>query len=87
VTAGDVLKRVQQAARTRQYHVSNHAWDRMNERRVTLRDVKSAMESATSATWDETGEAWKINGGIDLDGDSLVLCVVVNWDVLIVTVF
>jgi|GEM_PF-1621737 len=87
MTAGAVLKRVRQAARTRQYYVSNHAWDRMNERGVTLRDVQSAMASATSAAWHETEETWRVNGGTDLEGDPLVLCVVVNWDVLLVTIF
>ena len=87
MTAREVLERVQQAARTRQYDVSNHAWDRMNERGVTIQDVKSAMESATRATWDDAEETWKVSGGTDLDGDPLILCVVVNWNVLIVTVF
>ena len=87
MTADEVLKRVEQAARMRQFMIRNHAWLRMNQRGVTEADVRSAMMSAKNAAWDGSKETWRMTGGTDLDEVELVVCVAVSWTVAVVTVF
>jgi hypothetical protein len=64
-----------------------HAYQRMLERAVTIMDVCSALLSATGVRWQADRETWRVEGGVDLDGDDLVVIVVLEADVVVVTVF
>jgi len=59
----------------------------MNQRGVTVADLRAAMMSAKSADWDATQETWRLSGGTDTDDAELVVCVAVEWTVAVVTVF
>ena len=87
MTAGEVLQRVVQAARSRQFSIKRHAFDRMDQRGVTESDVRQAMMSATGAEWDSEKETWRLTGGTDLEAEGLIVCVAVDWNVAVVTVF
>lgn len=57
----------------------------MNQRFVRPPDVFSALEGATSCKAADDGR-WKVCGP-DTDSDELVLVVVIEGDVVVVTVF
>jgi hypothetical protein len=65
--------------------VSGHAWQRMAERRVRLADLRAALVGATSCRA-EPSERWRVQGP-DLDGDDVTVMVVLEGDVVVVTVF
>jgi hypothetical protein len=47
-------------------------------RGVKWSDLQAALLTATDALWQEDHGTWKIIGGTDLDGDPLILAVVVD---------
>lgn len=59
----------------------------MRERGATPADVKRALLTASRATWQPDHQTWKVAGGTDRDGDDLTLAVVVEADVVVVTLF
>jgi len=59
----------------------------MNQRGVTVADLRAAMMSAKSADFDANEKTWRLTGGTDLDDSELVVCVAVEWTVAVVTVF
>jgi hypothetical protein len=59
----------------------------MAERGATIDDVQHAITAATSATWQPDHETWRVDGGVDLDGDELTVVVDVEADVIVVTLF
>lgn len=85
------------AAKLRRLHFRQHARMRMRVgalgvlqggRNVTMADLEAAIESATVATHqvEESEQRWRLAGGTDLDGDPLEIVVVVEHDVVVVTV-
>jgi pentatricopeptide repeat protein len=65
--------------------LTKHARERMVERNVKPRDLRSALVSASSCK-DQRDGTWKATGP-DLDGDALDVVVVFESGVLVVTVF
>jgi hypothetical protein len=65
----------------------NHALDRMKERNATRGDVRSALTSATPATFQPDNGRWKITGGTDRSGDALDMAVVFENGLVVITVF
>jgi len=59
----------------------------MAERGAVLRDVQSALLTATRATWQAEHGSWKVSGGLDLDGEELVVAIEFTGDLLVRTVF
>lgn len=51
----------------------------MCDRGAQAQDVESAIEGATMARLQESG-AWRLSGGVDLEGDALDVIVDVGWD-------
>jgi len=43
--------------------------------------------SATSASWQHDRETWRVDGGVDGDGDDLTVIVDLEADVIVVTIF
>jgi len=64
-----------------------HASERMHSRGATPGDVRAALITARSSRWQADRETWRITGGVDLDGDELVVIVALEADVVVVTVF
>jgi hypothetical protein len=60
----------------------------MQERNVQVADVYRSLETAKAAHWQDDHRTWKLVGGLDIDGDELVLAVAIrDHDVKVVTVF
>jgi hypothetical protein len=78
------IKRLVSLGRVR---FTGHARDRMSERNVTARDVRSALLSATGAVWQSDRQNWRVEGGRDQDDDGLTVIVDVEADVIVVTLF
>ncbi len=57
----------------------------MAERNVTRHDERSSLVTATRVA--ATGDAWKVTGGVDADGDDLTVVVAIDGAAVIVTVF
>jgi hypothetical protein len=82
---------VQALAEIRGYASANrvrftrHAWERMDERGVTERDVVHALKAAASCFAQANG-TWKVPSK-DTSGDDLVAVVALEDGVLVVTLF
>lgn len=59
----------------------------MNERNVTRGDVRSALGSASLATFQADNGRWKVTGGTDRTGDALDMAVVFENGLVVITVF
>ena len=84
MTAAEALDAVRRYALAGRFVISHHAYTRMRQRNVLVRDVRSALMGATSCQADR--EKWRITGP-DHDGDLLTCVVVLEDGVLVVTVF
>lgn len=85
--AADALEEARRAGATRRFVVSLHARQRQGTRSVQLGDIAAALASARSATYQADRETWRIDGGLDLDGDELTVIVVFEDGVVVVTVY
>ena len=75
---GELLERVQKAARYGDIITTKHGRARMSERGVSAEDVKRAILTATSAQEqrEEQGDIRiRLEGGRDIDGGSLTVVV------------
>lgn len=75
------------AGRLGQFFLSGHARLRCRQRGADEHDVREALSSCTSALWQEEHGRWRLDGGLDLDGDELTLAVTFDPGVIVVTVF
>lgn len=83
------LAAAKKAAQLRQLTFTRHASrDRMPERSAQAHDVRSAVLSATTATWRADDQSWRLSGGVDLDGEALSVAVAIEGHVVrVITVF
>ena len=86
-TAQFILAECHSAGTRGRFIFGNHALDRMQERNATRGDVRSALTSATLATFQSDNGRWKITGGTDRSGDALDMAVVFENGLVVVTVF
>jgi hypothetical protein len=84
VTSAEALEAVRRHASGGRIVITHHAYQRMRQRNVLLRDVRAALTSAWTCHAD--GAKWKVTGP-DYDGDELTCVVVLEEGVLVVTVF
>lgn len=84
MTAAEALNAVRQHALAGRFVISHHAYLRMRQRNVLVRDIRSALTAASTCLAD--GEKWRVTGP-DYDGDPLTCIVAVEDGVLVVTVF
>ena len=81
-----VVDKIRRLALANRWKVDlGHAAQRMEERGVTIKDVRHGLINGTSARLQDNGR-WKLKT-VDLDGDDLMLICVVTDEVLVVTVF
>lgn len=86
MTPAEALRLVRNAAKAGRLQFSRHALERMAERGAARQDVTSACLTATSADY-QGNDVWKLGGGVDLEGDLLVVIASVDLvDVLVITV-
>ena len=88
ISPQEALARARGAARFGRFAFTTHAIDKMDERNVQAVDVRQAMRSATTATWNEDEGTWLLKGGRDAGGVGLQVVVAIDGiDVRVVTVF
>lgn len=86
-TPAQALAEAQRIAATGIFLISLHATGRMKKRGAKRADVRAAILSAVSATWQPVDGTWRLDGGADLDGDALVVAVVLDGGMLVATIF
>ena len=84
MTAAEALNAVRQHALAGRFVISHHAYLRMRQRNVLVRDIRSALTAASTCLAE--GKKWRVTGP-DYDGDPLTCIVALEDDVLVVTVF
>jgi len=67
--------------------ISRHANQRMNDRGATEPDVRKALLTATAAIHQTDRDNWRVEGGMDTDGDDLTLVCDIGVNVIVVTLF
>ena len=60
---------------------------RMAERGVTRKCIARALQTAKEAFHQRENDRWKLTGGVDVDGDELILIVKFDRGVIVVTLF
>lgn len=85
ITPDEVLSKVNDAGRTGRFYLSCHAEQRCTERGASREDVREALRTATHVEPQANGR-WCVRGGMDLDGDGLLLVVGLGPFVGVVTV-
>jgi hypothetical protein len=81
------LAEIQRLARLDRIIITRHANQRMNDRGATDPDVRKALLTATAATHQADRDNWRVEGGVDTDGDDLTLICDIGVDVIVVTLF
>lgn len=87
MTPAEAVAEARRAGTTRRFVVSLHARQRQGPRSVQLGDIAAALASATSASYQADRDTWRIDGGLDLDGDELTVIVAFEDGVVVVTVY
>jgi hypothetical protein len=86
MTPAEALKAIRGLASANRIAISSHAYRRMNQRGATFADVHHALTHAQQCAWQAQHQRWKVESA-DLDGDDLTLAVVIEDDVIVVTLF
>jgi hypothetical protein len=86
VTPAEALADIRGYAAANRIRLTGHASLRMQQRGADLGDVRSALISATACTAQANG-AWRVDGGVDRDGDELTVIAALEAGIVIVTVF
>jgi hypothetical protein len=87
-TEDEVLRRAREAGRLRAFRTAEpHVRKRLSERGATMKCLCRALQTAKSAFYQTENGRWRLDGGIDTDGDELTLIVEMRDEVLIVTLF
>ena len=81
----DVLNRIKHLADIRAIRFTRHGRERADERGANFEDVREALMTASTSKPD--GDKYKVEGGRDLDGDSLTVVVAIEEKLLVVTLF
>jgi hypothetical protein len=86
VKPDEALKEAKLVGRTRQFKVRLHAMGRMAERSASRQDIANALITATEAIHQEATK-WRLEGGTDEEGASLVVVIRFEERGVIVTIF
>ena len=85
MTAADALDLIREYARLGMVVITEHAAERMAQRRVYRRDLMNALRNAKRCTQSD-GDKWKTTGP-DVDGDALDVVVAIRSNLIVVTVY
>jgi hypothetical protein len=81
------LGEIQWLARLGRIAITPHARQRMDERDASVSDVCRALRTARAALRQADRNNWRLQGGVDVDGDELTLICDIEADVIVVTLF
>jgi len=81
------LAEIQRLVRLGRIIITPHANRRMNERGANEWDICKALLTATAAVYQEGRGNWRVEGGVDTDGDDLTLICDLEADAIVVTLF
>ena len=81
------LAEIKRLARSNRIRITSHARRRMDERGATERDIRKALLTATAAVHQDDRRNWRVDGGMDIDGDDLMLICDIEANVIVVTLF
>jgi hypothetical protein len=87
VDDAEVLAEIRRLARRDRIVMTAHASQRMFERGATPRDIRKALLTATAAIYQDDRNNWRLDGGVDTDGDDLMVICDLEADVIVVTLF
>lgn len=87
VNDAKALAEIQRLAQLDQIEISAHAKRRMHMRGAAPRDVRKALLTATAAVHQDARGNWRLEGGVDTEGDDLTLICDIEADVIVVTLF
>jgi hypothetical protein len=87
VNDAKALAEIQRLAQLEQIVITPHARRQMKERGATDADVRSALLTARAALRQDDRDNWRVEGGVDTDGDDLTLVCALVADVIVVTLF
>lgn len=87
VNDAEALAEIQRLARLERIDIIPHARRRMRERSATESDVRWALLTATAALYQGDRDNWRVEGGVDTEGDALTLICALEADVIVVTLF
>lgn len=87
VNDAKALAEIQRLARLGRIVYTPHARRRMKERGATELDVRHALRIATAARYQADRRNWRVEGGVDTEGDELMLICDLEADVIVVTLF
>lgn len=59
----------------------------MNDRGATEPGIREALLTATAAVRQADRDNWRVEGGVDTDGDELTLVCDIRVDVIVMTLF
>ncbi len=86
MTDAEALAAIHRLAAAGRFFLVPHARQRAAQRGITATDIRHALETALSASWQPDRATWKVESA-DLDGEALTLAVVIEASVIVVTVF
>ena len=86
VTPAEVLVDIRGYAAANRIRLTGHASLRMQQRGADFRDVRSALMTATACTLQDNG-SWRLDGGLDRDGEELTVIAAIEQGVVVITVF
>jgi hypothetical protein len=86
VTPGEALADIRGYAAANRIRLTGHASLRMQQRGADFRDLRSALMTATACQAQENG-AWRVEGGLDRDGDDLTVVAALEQGVVVITLF
>ena len=82
-----MLARLKHAARFGIVKLSDHAQEEAENASAQAKDIENAITTATSVI-EQRGKRFRLEGGVDVDGDGLgVVVVEVQYGLYVITVF
>lgn len=85
MTPAEALFAIKRAAMTHQLKLGGHAYQRMEERGLTIDDIEHACLAAPAAVL-QANERWR-RESLDQEGDDLTVIATIEANVIVVTVF
>lgn len=85
---GEILVIARSAGQLRRFRTKEpHVRQRLSERGATIKCLARALQTAKTAMYQQENGRWRLEGGVDTDGDDLTLIIEVRDGVLVVTLF
>ncbi len=85
MTPAEALAEVQGCAKYGRYRITAHAFDRMDERGITEKELVRALCNAHGCR-QEPGDKWRALG-LDRCGDALEVIIAIEDEMIVITVF